>query len=275
MVFKSRLRPREIVVDDVDYHFVAPPRDVVIAGETKTRGLVPRDFSRVPHGAMSFAAKFDLPLIPRSEWTERVAEMERKHTRLSDVADEAGLKSLDQNGTNYCWCNAVITAMQTLRAAQNQPFIALSPASVAAPIKHYRNQGGWGGEALRFIVEHGVAAQEFWPANYWQSDKYDTPAMRANRARHKVVEWWDLAPRRFDQLMTCLLLRIPVAIGLNWWSHEVCAVDPVVLAKDRYGVRIRNSWGDEYGDRGYAVLTEGRATPDDAVAPRVTTPGKF
>jgi hypothetical protein len=274
MAFTSQLRPREFVVDDDNYRRLAPPQDIAVGGEWKTRGLIPRDFARVPHGSMPFAAKFDVPVIPRSEWVARIEEMERTRTRLSDVVDAAGLKSLDQNGTNYCWCNAVVTAIMTLRAAQNQPFVALSPASVAAPIKNFRNQGGWGGEALAYIVEHGVAAQEFWPANYWQSRKYETPATQANRALHKVAEWWDLVPQRFEQLMTCLFLRVPVPIGLNWWSHEVCAMDPVVLANGGFGVRIRNSWGDGYGDHGFAVLSESRATPDDAVAPRVTTAGR-
>jgi hypothetical protein len=72
--------------------------------------------------------------------------------------------------------------------------------------------------------------------------------------------------------MTCLFLRIPVAVGYNWWSHEVCAVDPVRVSAGNYGIRIRNSWGSSYGEDGFATLAGSKAIPDDAVAPRVTLP---
>ena len=78
-----------------------------------------------------------------------------------------------------------------------------------------------------------------------------------------------MQPRNFDQLATCLLSGIPVAIGLNWWSHEVTAMDLVETSPGVFGVRIWNSWGDGWEDRGMAVLSQSKATPDDAVAPRV------
>jgi hypothetical protein len=78
-----------------------------------------------------------------------------------------------------------------------------------------------------------------------------------------------LQNRNFDQLATLCLLNVPVPIGLNWWSHEICACDLVVVSANHFGIRIRNSWGDDYGDHGFAVLSESKATPDDAVAPRV------
>jgi hypothetical protein len=267
------LYPGELFINDDNAAEHAADFDQ--GGEERQRGRVPRDYSAVPFGSMGFAAPFSLPVIPRSEWPGRIAKMEADKSRLSDVVLRAGIPSLDQNGTNYCWCNAVITAMETLRCVARDKYVKLSAASVAAPIQNYRNQGGWGAMALDFIVKHGVAAAEFWPANYWQSSKYDNEESRASRERHKVSEWWDIKPRSFDQLMTCLLLRIPVPIGLSWWKHEVCAMDPVNLGGGKFGARIRNSWGDSYGMKGFAVLSESKATPDDAVAPRVTDGGNI
>ena len=270
MSFESTLYPSEFVIDDDNYKVHADIFDA--DSDERQRGRIPRDWDACPYGSMPGVEAFGLPLIPRSEWKDRIEKMEKTKSRLSDIVLRKGIPSLDQNGTNYCWTNAVITAMLTLRAAQGDKYVPLSPASVAAPIKGYRNQGGWGGDALDYIIKHGVSASEYWPPNYWASAKYDNEDSRDSRARHKVTEWWDLQSRNFDQMMTCLLMRIPVPIGLNFWSHEVCAMDPVVVGNG-FGVRFRNSWGDSYGEKGFAILSGSKAIPDDAVAPRVTQGG--
>lgn len=261
-MFSSLIMPQEFVIDET----TTDAAQAVATPEGMSRGREARDWSVQGHCSMQGALALPT-LIPRSEWTARIEEMERTKTRLSDIIRQAGIPSLDQNGTNYCWCNAVVTAIETGRAANGLPYVKMSPASVAAPIKGYRNQGGWGGEALEYIVAHGVAAASLWPANSISRSYFEQT--RENAGLHKVTEWYDLNNRNFDQLMTCLFLRIPVAIGLNWWSHEVCAIDPVVVSPGRYGVRFRNSWGSSYGDSGFSILTEAKATPDDACAPIV------
>ena len=253
-----------LIIDDSNAH--------IYAQGTSTcggRGLIPRDLDANPHGSMGFAAAFDLPIIPRTEWSDRIKEMKATESRLSDVWRLRKLEPLNQGQTNYCWAHGPVTAMMIIRAVNNLPSVRLAATAVGAQVKNFKNVGGWGGEALAFIVEHGVPSTEFWTPNDINR-KYVTQAMKDNAALHKVVEWYDLKPRSFDQLMTCLLLRIPVAVGYNWWSHEVCAIDPVEISPNNYGADIMNSWG-LWSDDGIATLTESKAIPDDAVAPRVVS----
>lgn len=260
----------ELVIDDSNWQQHADAVDYDPAtGEPRLRGRVPRDYAKEPFGSLGYATPFNLPLIPRSEWQGRCEEMERQKSRLSDLMRFQRIPSLDQNGTNYCWFHCVVTAMYAVRALNGLPHVDLSPASGAAIIKGYRNVGGWGGEALEFITQHGVAPASLWPTNAI-ARQYDNEESRAARKHHIIGEWFELQPRNLDELITCLLLRIPVAVGFNWWGHAVCAVDPV-WSNGAIGTRIRNSWGASYGDSGFAVLQGSRQIPDDAVAPRVVT----
>ena len=268
-MFMSQLRSKEFVIDDSNFHLVAG--EGLQEAKNGMRGFKPRDFAKCPFGSMPHAPAFPKDqLIPRSEWTDRIEEMERTKTRLSDIVLQAGVPSMDQDQTNYCWTNALVTAIHAIRARQGLPYIPLSAASVAAPIRGFTNEGGWGTEALEFIIKNGICDEGIWPKNAI-ARKYYTDAAKANALLYRITEWNDLPPGVFDYVMTCCLLRKPVPIGLSWWGHEVCAFDGVVLGKMKFGIRPRNSWTDAYGDRGFFVLTESKATPDDACAPGIVT----
>lgn len=242
----------------------------IIDGEVAAHGLVPRDYSLYPEEM--FAPPTEIEPIPRSEWSDRIKEMKRTKSRISDILLAQNIPSTWQNGDGYCWVYSTVTCVMTIRAINGQPYKFLNPHAVGAIIKRGRNEGGWCGLSAKFLSEYGVPSEEFWP-RLSRDLKHDTPAMRANAALHKVTEEWrDLARpvhgQRMteDQIMTCLLNRIPVAIDLNWWRHSVMACDPVEVEPGSFGKRIRNSHGEQYGDRGFAVLRGSRAIADGAVA---------
>jgi hypothetical protein len=265
MGFVSQLDPRTPVVTDDNWRdHVQPPSG------NDGPAYYPRDWDAQPLASIPGTSAFPAELlIPRVEWKERIEEKERTKTRLIDLCRASPVKWLHQARTNYCWCYAVVHGVMILRMLSNQPYVRLSPASVAAPIKGYRNQGGWGSQALEFIIQHGVAAEEFWPQN--AIDRRYFEASRENAALHKVTEWWDLRPRNFEEKASCLLAGLPVPSGYNWMGHEMCSTDLVVLKNGGFGCIDLNSYStdgtfDEY------VLSESRGSADDAVVPRTSSP---
>lgn len=254
---------------DADRLFTTPPLSTLTY-----KGRERRDYSAVPFGAVPFCTPFpDAWRIPRREWPDLIEYKQKQKARMADlvIRSQPYLGSLNQGSTNYCWGNAVVTCLEILRELNGLPYIKLSSASVCAPIKNFRNNGGWGEEALAYIIEHGIAPASLWPANAIDRS-YDNERTRLARQAFKISEFWDLPPYDFEALASALLHGKPCAIGLDWWGHEVAALDLVMVDGGGFGVLCRNSWGDSYGDgRGLFVLTERKAIPDDCSAPAVTT----
>lgn len=280
----SAIHPNEPVIGDDNYEQFIPseikifqPSDVdeaVDEHQPHGRGYIPRDYSAEPFGSLPYAQPLDIPTIDRDEWPALIEYMEKTKSRLSDIRRRGKygtrMPSCDQNGTNYCWIHGVTSAMYLVRAIQSQPYVRLSPASVGSKVTGFRNVGGWGTKGLKYVIEHGMVPEELWPANKI-SRQYDTEEAWTEAKKYRVTEWYDVPSGSFDKLMTCLFYRLPVAIGLSWWGHLICAMDPVLLSRApfRFGCRIWNSWGDGWGEAGESVLTESRSIPNDACAPRV------
>lgn len=298
----NTLRPNELIIGDDNWQEHV---DVVVAGERKGRGLIPRNYQTHPQGFYKSATAFDMPLIPRDEWVERATEMAANKTRLSDIRRVSGpngqhIPSLDQNGVGYCWNHSATMAVILLRAVMNQPYVRLSAFFIGCLIKNYRDEGGWGAAALDFITEHGIPSVQLWPEKS-MSRSNDNPVTRANASLHRTTEAWaDMSDPDYDrnltedQAMTSLFCRIPCIGDFNWWGHSVVVVDPVLisskpkkLVKDlssldfnkkkdlsiflaTFGKRIINSWTDSYGDLGEAVLSGTRCILNGGSAPRVT-----
>lgn len=276
------LRPGELLIDD------DTPSDALFHDDgtgVKARGLVPRDYNAQPPGSIPGIREMkavNVPLIPQSEWSDRIKELQAKKALLSDVRLRGNfgntIPSLDQGQVGYCWAHDPTHAVMILRALANLPYVPLSAYAVAATIKNGADEGGWAALAVEFIQKYGVPAQQYWPQGDRNYRARNTPEMQQSAAQHKITQGWiDLAAPvysrdlSFPQVMTLLLSGVPVCGDFNWWGHSVCLLDPVEVEPGSFGVRIWNSWSDSWGDRGMGVLRGDRAIPDGAVAPLATT----
>jgi hypothetical protein len=185
-----------------------------------------------------------------------------------------------RNGTvlisGNCWYYSTTMAVMMARLVANLPYVRLSAHAGACMIKNFRDEGGWCGLSMERQMSHGTPSVEFWPEKS-MSRSNDRPEVWANAAKHKVSEGWvDLASPvydrnlTFDQAMTLLLCRVPLACDWNDWSHSTCMVDPVEVEPGSFGMRGINSWTDSWGDRGMFVRQGRQAIPDSAVGILVT-----
>jgi hypothetical protein len=228
----------------------------------------PRDYFKVPRGSIEGAPGSTITPFSRNDWPAMIEELAAKKARASDHWHRGGCKVLYQGQTNYCWFNGPVSAVYACRALNNQPFVELSPASGAAQIKNFRNDGGWGSEALEWLIKNGVNRASTWPPNAIDR-RYMTAEAKAEALQYRVTEWSDLGNRNFALQATYALLSKAVAVGYNWWRHEVCQLDLVQIEPGSFGILIVNSWGPTWDGDGMAILREDKGTADDAVAPEV------
>ncbi len=289
------------------------PDRVVVDGQPVTTGLIPRDYNATPKGCYAAAPGIDgtFPLIPFSEWRERIRDMKASKSRLSDIRRQGNngspIPSLDQNGKGYCWAHSTTHAVMLARAVANLPYVPLSAYAVACIIKGYRDEGGWGAQSLDFARDRGIPSQANWPQQS-MSRTHDNAATWENAALHKVTEGFiDLDAPVYNRTMswqqqgTMLLSRCPIIGDHNDWGHSICEMDLVDGLAHRtetraesgklatveefeliwavndeaiqgIGKNIWNSWADSWGNMGEGTLTGSHAVADSATSVRSSHP---
>jgi hypothetical protein len=299
------LRPGEILVHDGmstaelrALCYAYDPGDGRVRGRGHDPSQVVKEMFDAPSG---------MPLIPRSEWSQRLKDKIAEKSLNSDVHRAAGIEVLDQGQIGYCWAHSTTQAVMVSRALSNQPYVPLSAYAVAATIKKGADEGGWCGLSAQFARDKGIPAQSVWPQGDRNYRSHDKPEVWASAAQHKITEeWTDLAKSvydqniTFDQLCSGLMSNLVGPQDENWWSHSICSMDVVEgasqfgsyrLASGKlpqfaefnthwgmnhpvtggYGIRILNSWSKTWSDGGFGVLSGSKAVPDGALLIRTTT----
>lgn len=216
-------------------------------------------------GYAGVAAPFtDSLAIPESEWQSIIQEQEEQKSRISDILTRSNIPHKNQQSTNFCWANGPCHAAEALRAVQGYEYVSLSPASVAAPLTNFRNQGGWGLDAVKRAKEIGWVPSRLWPDNAIER-RYLNSANLAEASKYRFREWVECRPRNKAEMISMLLRQYPGSLGFNWWGHLIMGCE-VVWLDGEAAIRIRNSWPN-WGANGFAILRGARMLADDAVFP--------
>ncbi len=243
-------------------------------GHKREFGYTPRDWQSKPFGSVAKPFHDAFQIIPRNEWADRIEANEKEKATLADLVDYVKIPVKDQNGLGHCWAYGVTTAFEIARAKANLPYIDFSPDSVAAPINNYRNQGGWGINAIEYMQEHGVLPASVWPYHHYRNN---SPENKELRSENKILEFYDVidpsmnAGERMDAVVSAGLYGFSCAVAYNWWGHLVASLDPVIQGRNKYALMILNSWGSRWGDNGKGILAGSKAIPDECEAIRVAS----
>lgn len=178
--------------------------------------------------------------------------------------------------SSNCWAYSTTQSLMIQRLRDNQPLIRLSAHAVASIIKGGRDEGGWCGLSAKFAREVGIPSDAFW-RTHSRDISQDTPALRANAKLHRVTEEWvDMSTSVYNQNLTklqsasSLMLNMPGPRDFNWWSHSVCSIRWVRIARGNWGLLILNSWLN-WGRYGLAVLEGQKAICDGGLTIRSST----
>jgi len=154
---------------------------------------------------------------------------------------------------------------------EQRPVPFLSATAPAAQGKNYRQQGGWAGEAIQYIEKYGLPTVDTWPQHSLDRSLAGNHEQQLDAGRHGIVSFEEIQARSFDMAVSCLLdpdNPCPVTLGLMWWGHLVCGLRAVKVDSRPYGILIVNSWKKTWGDGGFKVLVENKATAHEYVAIR-------
>lgn len=181
-----------------------------------------------------------VPLIPPSEWEDRIREMTENRSWIGDRW-QSDPRADSQNGLGYCWAYSLAQAVMAVRAGQGQPFVQLSPESLAGDV-NYQNRGNYLDSALKYAATYGLATRQTVPQYKIRESQWD-PAYKEERTKYIPLEWWDLGGRNvWNETVTALLLGYGCYVGYDWWGHAVF-LDRLRIQNGTIQVHTPNSHG--------------------------------
>lgn len=193
------------------------------------------------------------------EIKERIEFLKRTRSSIIHLMHDNKVPVKDQNGHGYCWSYGAISTVEANYLAQGRDYIELSPHSVAAGYMKGKDRGGWASMALKWSTERGIVPDALWPKHSLNHRLWDDPAIAAEAAKHKPLEWVDIEDGDMEAERSLLASNFACGMGIPWWGHLI--MFGIIDWSDKYGWLYgeRNSHGRNFGYDGWAFHTEASA----------------
>lgn len=213
-----------------------------LEGEGFLAGALPRQTAVGGlEGVPVFAEQ--VPLIPESEWAGRIKEMTDNKLWIGDRW-QSDPNADFQDGLGFCWAYSLAQATMAVRAAQGQPFVQLSPESLAECV-NYRNQGYYLDRALEYAAKNGLATRATVPQHAITERQWDAK-YKEERTHFIPTEWWDIGGSDvWGETVTALLMGYGCYVGYDWASHAVWLDRIRIGSNGKVEVHTPNSHGPE------------------------------
>lgn len=215
----------------------------------RATGYVARDFAEYPLYESAYETRWDeqaMPLLSLREAADRARHDIDKGLDPLSVAMKAGAMPTYQNGLPFCWNHALVMGAKVKFAQAGQPIPRLSATAGACLITGYRERGGNCREAMPFAAEVGIPTIETWPENS-KARSNDTPAMRAEAAKYKMIEWYALPSGSDEHKWTALANRFCLWSGYSNIGHAMLSARLLPDA-NQPGCLDINSWSKRAAD---------------------------
>jgi C1A family cysteine protease len=185
----------------------------------------------------------------------------------------------DQGQLGSCTANALVGALEFLEIKDNVPFVDLSRLFV------YYNERVIGGtvnqdsgaflrDGIKSLAKQGVCSEKQWPYRIADFKKKPKPPCYAAAKKHRITSYHRIDG--VDEMRTCLADGFPFVFGFTVYesfeSNAVAQSGTLNMPKPREAVKgghavmavgyngaqkrfmIRNSWGTDWGKKGYFTM---------------------